>query len=655
MYSFDVYDTLITRRTYTPEGIFMLMSYIMFSHPEEYDIPLVYAVDFAEIRKNAERIARLNSQKEIGIDDIYINIKKTHNLDDRLIHRIEELELQCELENSVYIAENIRIVREMAEKGEHIVLISDMYMPKDFYQKLFEKVCPDLNKFPLYISCEEGVSKSSGLLYELISKREKVVYSDWIHFGDNNVSDVNIPRLLGIHAKLYKRKSDNEARRRIESAYDDVHPLVRQFLFGAVEMMNAYSSEAYRVGFSAIGIILYSYIKWVIEYSKSNGIRKLGFIARDGYILRQIADRIIAENGYDISTVYLYGSRKAWRVKDKDNSQHVREYVFQEFDNVLDDVALVDTQGTGISIHYLSEICNHRFTVLYYMLRENPMDKNIDAFTYTTQYGESVIEAICRAPHGATSGYERKDRKICPILEDFILSAVKKSDMCEFFHGINDFVREMIVLERIIPGGIPIRKAADGMFRYCCDSADRQMADVLGNMPHDTDNENDTKSYAPKLDKCDIRRIEYERTNQAIEDVYDGEDLNMSYKRLSIQERGYVEQCKKEYFSQQIDRDKNCKKIIIYGYGKYGQELYHRIFGCRNANVICIVDINSERYSGDLVDVSAPDVINKMEYDYIVISLLDTKKCDEIKKLLLLSGVQKEKIIYRDKCIELLS
>ena len=51
------------------------------------------------------------------------------------------------------------------------------------------------------------------------------------------------------------------------------------------------------------------------------GIQKLFFIARDGYILKKIADILIEKYRYPIATVYLYGSRKAWRlpsIKPKD-------------------------------------------------------------------------------------------------------------------------------------------------------------------------------------------------------------------------------------------------------------------------------------------------------------------------------------------------
>ncbi|MCI8801090.1 MAG: hypothetical protein HFH88_14955 [Lachnospiraceae bacterium] len=44
------------------------------------------------------------------------------------------------------------------------------------------------------------------------------------------------------------------------------------------------------------------------------GIDRLYFVARDGWILKQIADIIIRERQYSIQTFYIYGSRKVWRL-----------------------------------------------------------------------------------------------------------------------------------------------------------------------------------------------------------------------------------------------------------------------------------------------------------------------------------------------------
>ena len=59
---------------------------------------------------------------------------------------------------------------------------------------------------------------------------------------------------------------------------------------------------------------MYPYVEWLLKESVQKGFQRLFFIARDGYVLKEIADIIIRRQGLEIETYYLYGSRKAWRL-----------------------------------------------------------------------------------------------------------------------------------------------------------------------------------------------------------------------------------------------------------------------------------------------------------------------------------------------------
>lgn len=61
------------------------------------------------------------------------------------------------------------------------------------------------------------------------------------------------------------------------------------------------------------GPILVPYIKWILDRSVEKKISRLYFIARDGYILKRIADIFINSFKYSLQTYYIYGSRKTFR------------------------------------------------------------------------------------------------------------------------------------------------------------------------------------------------------------------------------------------------------------------------------------------------------------------------------------------------------
>ncbi len=59
--------------------------------------------------------------------------------------------------------------------------------------------------------------------------------------------------------------------------------------------------------------VLFCYVKSVLENAAKSGIKRLYFLARDGYIMKAAADAITEASGYDIETCYLYVSRYALR------------------------------------------------------------------------------------------------------------------------------------------------------------------------------------------------------------------------------------------------------------------------------------------------------------------------------------------------------
>lgn len=61
------------------------------------------------------------------------------------------------------------------------------------------------------------------------------------------------------------------------------------------------------------GPVLLSYVFWILHTAQERGLHTLYFLARDGYILQKIAEKIAAHEGLDIRCKYLYCSRVSLR------------------------------------------------------------------------------------------------------------------------------------------------------------------------------------------------------------------------------------------------------------------------------------------------------------------------------------------------------
>lgn len=98
------------------------------------------------------------------------------------------------------------------------------------------------------------------------------------------------------------------------------------------------------IGASVGGPVLMPYVQWMLERSQALGIKRLYFIARDGYILKRIADILIDRLHLPVAAHYIHGSRRAWRMPSYGGQEgELRELVGW-------------AQGVKRSVHSLADI-----------------------------------------------------------------------------------------------------------------------------------------------------------------------------------------------------------------------------------------------------------------------------------------------------------
>ncbi len=324
MYSFDVFDTLITRSTVEPIGVFMLMQ-DMLEKKREY--ASFFTANFCELRIGAEKIAQqyayIKGKQEIILKDIYTALATIGCISVNQQEELEKMEVQIEYNNVLGIPPNINLLKKLKAQGEHIVLISDMYLKEKHIRDMLCKVDPIFKEIPLYVSSEYGKNKVSGELFQIVQRKEKVNYSDWVHYGDNKYADIEPAIKLGIKAVHLVPEKLKEYEQPQKDLYHQLSIGISQYVRSLGK-----GTIASEVGASLAGPILYPYVQWVLKESIKQGINRLYFVARDGWILWQIADVIIKKENYQIKTSYIYGSRTAWRLPYFNGSK-------KDFDRIL--------------------------------------------------------------------------------------------------------------------------------------------------------------------------------------------------------------------------------------------------------------------------------------------------------------------------------
>ena len=111
MFSFDVFDTLITRATATPEGVFALMQQELLVNEQYKEIARDLCENFASIRIHAERMARACIQKagieDVTFEEIYEYLSLRGNITKDQQELMMRLEINTEYKVSRGISENI--------------------------------------------------------------------------------------------------------------------------------------------------------------------------------------------------------------------------------------------------------------------------------------------------------------------------------------------------------------------------------------------------------------------------------------------------------------------------------------------------------------------------------------------------------------------
>lgn len=205
--SFDVFDTLVTRKVATPRGIFALMQEALADEKLLPGLPMRVRQGFYDMRWYYEHLARQRWQKEhredVTFEEIYACLGEAEGLSDAQLQGLMQLELEVEARNLVGIEENIRQVKKLLESGHRVILISDMYLGEKEIRSLLVTADEVFRDMPIYSSADMQKGKWSGNGYKLVRQREHLDIFHWVHTGDNKSSDIGKARDLGIKTVFY--------------------------------------------------------------------------------------------------------------------------------------------------------------------------------------------------------------------------------------------------------------------------------------------------------------------------------------------------------------------------------------------------------------------------------------------------------------------
>lgn len=295
--SFDIFDTLLVRPYIKPTDLFIHMEKV-------FECP-----GFEAERRDAERICRIRHREleDITLDMIYDEIDNEYKHMKQKEMDWEEMVLRANPE--------LKQVYDYAQKlGKKIIIASDMYIPSEFLAKVLRKNGYD-NWDKLYVSGELGLTKGHGSLWKKIFEDFSIQPKQMLHIGDNVNGDFNKPKSQGANAALYTQvlKQYLEQEKKAEDFVNKTSGRLGASILVAClaakwqeDRSNKRRTDYWsRLGYNYAGPLNYAYARFVENDVKQNDINNVMFVAREGYILKQIFEKF----NTGIKTNYVYAQR----------------------------------------------------------------------------------------------------------------------------------------------------------------------------------------------------------------------------------------------------------------------------------------------------------------------------------------------------------
>lgn len=307
--SFDLFDTLLGRRTLYPADVYAIVQ----SRIEKQGIKL----DNFYFNRIQTEINLLPTEKFL-IDEIYNYLQNIYNFNDDIKEIIKETEFQVEREVSVSCKAIRDIFTYALLKGKRIFILTDMYLPKIFLKELLDN--QGIRGYEdIVISGELHMNKHNGmyLYFKEVSRNTNI-----IHIGDNYMSDGFFARKAGIDVCLVSSVRDMLMKSEYQSLmkysggnYENLTiGLFARTAFDKLPLQSVVKPETmteYAVLFLAP--LITGFVIWIALEAKRKSYQKILFAARDGFLLMELYEilrRLHPE--YELPEgVYLYTSRKA--------------------------------------------------------------------------------------------------------------------------------------------------------------------------------------------------------------------------------------------------------------------------------------------------------------------------------------------------------
>lgn len=325
--SFDLFDTLFIRRIHDPDLVKLPVARYIADLAAQQGISKGWR-NIQQLRDTIERRQRVETGKKFAdheacypdfMHELLQEIFQS-SFDESLLQKVTDYELTMESAMLVPRQQLVDWMKELAQMGKRIFVISDIYLPSAHLQKLLQHAGLDGYIEAVISSADTFLAKASGKAYPMIAEKFSIRYESWLHVGDNPAADGLRAVEAGVEAMIIHDPGEDQRKSIIKRYYHygNLKPFWRgrtlQQLMAPLEGENQPTSELYAEGYNFLGPLIGIFIQQIAKFCLENEITKIFFLSREGWIFKQYWEKTISvlHPAADLpQTEYLYVSRIA--------------------------------------------------------------------------------------------------------------------------------------------------------------------------------------------------------------------------------------------------------------------------------------------------------------------------------------------------------
>lgn len=296
--SFDVWDTLIKRKCNPEEIKLFTARYLLFKYEskirEEYRDSYIIlktrnCIEFEICKENEKK----GKDGECRIIDVFNDLQKKIFKKEEDSIAIELLRIEIEHEKKmIYVNEKVLDILEKY-KDLKMYCISDFYMDKNSLKEILDSTILKNRFEEIYSSADFLLNKKSGNLYKKFEEDLKISPNDHIHVGDNEFSDIQVAKKMGIETIQMEKYGEHDFCPNRNRKFD--------FNLDSLKIKEASKREErlYNVGID-LAPLLYFFVNKIVEYGMRNNRSEIYYQTREGETFIKIHEMIKKDNIYEV-------------------------------------------------------------------------------------------------------------------------------------------------------------------------------------------------------------------------------------------------------------------------------------------------------------------------------------------------------------------